>query len=269
MGVLESETVVITKKSGQVSDKLINNSEGTKNEFLDLTKDLSGVYGLLVIDLKTGYTFSLFEDEVFEAASLIKLPVMIAMLREAEDGNIDLSTEYILKEEDKIGGSGSLQSKPAGTVVTYQDLVRLMGNESDNTAFGISKSILGEEIINNTIKNIGMINTSLETNETSLVDIGLYFQRLWERELVNKEHTEDLYDYLSDTTYEEWLAAGIPAELTVSHKFGREVHVVNDAGIVFTDNPYVAVILTKGVVEREADGVFPELSRIVYEGQSR
>ena len=221
-----------------------------------------------MIDLESGYTYSLFEDEVFEAASLIKLPVMIAMLREAEDGNIDLSTEYILKEEDKIGGSGSLQSEPAGTVVTYQDLVRLMANQSDNTAFGISKNILGEGLINETITNIGMINTSLETNETSLTDIGLFFQRLWEGELVNKEHTDNLFEYLSDTTYEEWLAAGVSGESTVSHKYGREVHVVNDAGIVFTDNPYVVVILTKGVVEREADKVFPDLSRIVYEGQT-
>jgi len=46
------------------------------------------------------------------------------------------------------------------------------------------------------------------------------------------------------------------------------VHVVNDAGIVLTDNPFVVVIMSKGVVEKEADEIFPTLSKLVFEGMS-
>jgi beta-lactamase class A len=62
----------------------------------------------------------------------------------------------------------------------------------------------------------------------------------------------------------EWLAAGIPASTDVAHKYGREIHVVSDAGIVFADEPFILVLLSKGVVEREADQAFPELSKAIY-----
>jgi len=266
--LLETKTIVLTKDVGEIDPKLVDSSEAIKDKFNELTNDLSGVYGIYVIDLESGYSYALSNDEVYEAASLIKLPAMVAMFRQAEERNIDLDDEYVLKQEDKIGGSGSLYSKPAGTVLTYRELVELMGKESDNTAFGISRSILGDELIQDTAREIGMVNTSLETNETTLSDVGLFFEKLWSGNLVSAGHRKDLIDYLIDTAYEEWLTAGVGDGVKVSHKYGREVHVVNDAGIVFTDNPYVVVILTKGVVEREADNIFPDLSRVVYEGQS-
>ena len=71
--------------------------------------------------------------------------------------------------------------------------------------------------------------------------------------------------YLTDTIYESWVPEGIPDEIDVAHKFGRELHVVNDAGIVFAEEPFVLVIVSKGVVEREADEIFPELARLVFD----
>ena len=144
-----------------------------------------------------------------------------------------------------------------------------MGKESDNTAANIARSILGEEDIRQVISTIGMDNTVVigEDQETTPYDIGLFFEKLWEGDVVSKKHRDEILEYLTDTIYEEWLAAGIPKSIQVSHKYGREVHVVNDAGIVFSDDPFIVVILSKGVVEREADEFFPELSSIVYEGQ--
>jgi len=83
--------------------------------------------------------------------------------------------------------------------------------------------------------------------------------------IVNDKSRDEILDDMTNTIYENWLAAGIPEDVRVAHKYGREVHVVNDAGIVFTDEPYVIVILSKGVIEIEADEIFPELARSVYE----
>jgi len=74
---------------------------------------------------------------------------------------------------------------------------------------------------------------------------------------------------LTDTIYEEHLVKGIPEDIKVAHKYGREVHVVNDAGIVYVDNPYIVVIMTKGVIESEADEIFPELSKIIFDFESK
>lgn len=235
--------------------------------FINKTNPLSGVFGLYVYRLGDKSSYGVNENEVFQAASLIKLPAMIAMYQKSEAGELDIETAYKLKNSDKVGGSGSLYYEKEGTALTYRELVELMGKQSDNTAFGIAKNILGEEEINKTIENIGMSKTSLEENETSPADIGLLFSRLWELELINEKDRDELLGYMTDTIYENWMAAGLPG-IRVAHKYGREVHVVNDAGIVFSDDPFILVILSKGVVEREADEIFPELSRIIYQVES-
>lgn len=204
-----------------------------KDEFRAKTEGLSGIYGFYVFRLDSGESYGLYQDEVFQAASLIKLPVMLALFQE----------------------------KPAG----YQDLVLRMGKKSDNEAFRQARSLLGDRKIKETILAIGMNQTSLEENETTMHDIGLLFTKLWEGKLLPDAETDEILASLTDTIYEDHLAAGIPEIIEVAHKYGREVHVVNDGGIVFTDSPFVLVIMTKGVVEPEADVIFPDLARLIFE----
>jgi beta-lactamase class A len=208
---------------------------------------------------------------------------MLAMYIEAEKGNIDLETVYVLKDSDKVAGSGSLYGKPEGYELTYRDILSYMGKESDNTAANIAKNLLGEEKVVQAINTVGMGNTVVigEDQKTTPNDIGLFFQKLWEGdvvskkhrdemlEYVSKKHRDEMLEYLTDTIYEEWLAAGIPSSTDVAHKYGREIHVVNDAGIIFTDEPFILILLSKGVVEREADQVFPELSKDIYNQESK
>jgi beta-lactamase class A len=240
-------------------------AEESVSRFESETKPLSGIYGLYVVRLNDGSSYGVNELSEFQAASLIKLPVIAAMYQEAEDGNIDLDSVYTLKNADKVAGSGSLYSKPAGYKLTYQELLNLMGKESDNTAFNVCRKYLGDEKINAVIEQIGMVGTSLSDNTTTPLDIGVYFQKLWKGDIVSTVSRDKILDSLTDTIYENWLAAGIPDSVRVAHKFGREVHVVNDAGIVFADEPFVVVILSDGVVEHEVDEVFPQLSKIIYD----
>lgn len=261
----KEETIIIGNKNGKIDDNNKEKSEKVVKDFKDATKNLSGTYGLYVVRLDEGLNYGVYENELFIAASLVKLPVIATLYKEVEKGSIGLDTKYILKDSDKISGSGSLQYKKAGSVFTYRQLVELMGKQSDNTAFRIIKKVLGDEKINRKISEIGMTQTSLTDNKTSPYDIGLFFKKLWNKEIVSEKSRDVILASLTDTIYENWLVAGVPKEIKVAHKYGREIHVVNDAGIVFAKNPYVVVVLTKGVVEREADEVFPKLSKIIYE----
>ena len=82
--------------------------------------------------------------------------------------------------------------------------------------------------------------------------------------MLSKEDSEEMLGFLTDTIYESWLAAGIPENVRVAHKFGREIHVVNDGGVIYYEKPFVLVIMSKGVIESEADEVFPQLSRSIF-----
>lgn len=207
----------------QKSDKSI----AIQASFSEKTKKLSGVYALYVIDLKTGFSFGVNENEVMQAASLIKLPLMLYA-----EGKTD---------EAKI---------------------KAMGKRSDNAVFNELVRKFGQENLQAYIFGLGMPKTSLAKNKTTAKEIGDLLAKIY------RDKNEKILDYLTGTIFENWLRAGIPQEIRVAHKYGREIHVVNDAGIVFTDNPFVLVIMSEGVVEREADAVFPELAKLVYLGLS-
>jgi len=260
VSLFREETIIIEgdKKNEGDSEKLVF-------DFENKTKDLSGVYGLYIIDLDTNTHMGVYKKESFKAASLIKLPVMAAMLQEAEFGNLDLNEEYELKETDKTPGSGSLYDENEGYVVTYGELVELMGKESDNTAFTISVNFLGEEKIEKVQEQFGMTSTSIDDNSTTPADIASFFQKIYESEVLTKPNSDRIISYLTDTVYENWLTAGVPEDVVVSHKYGAIPQTVNDVGIVYAEKPYIVVILSKGVTAKEADKVFPELSNGIYE----
>ncbi len=255
----QGETIIIEgNKEGK------EKAEKAKKAFNEKANNYSGVYALYVVRLNDGSNYGINESGVMQAASLIKLPVLATLYKEADAGRIDLETKYTLKNSDKRAGAGSLTSKPAGMVLTYRDLARAMGKQSDNTAFNIIRNVLGEEKINSVIKSIGMSKTNLTENETSPKDIGTFFEKLWKKEIVSEKSRDEILEYLTGTIYENWLVAGIPPDVRVAHKYGRELHVVNDAGIIYGDKPFVLVIMSDGVVEREADEIIPELAKIVY-----
>jgi beta-lactamase class A len=261
---LGEETIIIEgkKQDKEKAGKIIS-------EFKNATENLSGVYGFYVIKLESGFSYGANEIEEFEPASLNKLPVMLGLYMEAEAKNLDLNTKYTLKNADKLSGSGSLNSKPAGTVLTYRDLIRYMGKESDNTAVNIARRILGQEKIEEIVRELGMSDTVVVGNnqKTTPKDIATFFQRLSWGGLISDESKDELLEFMTNTIYEDHLVAGVDENIKVAHKYGRELHIVNDAGIVFSQKPYVVVIMSKGVVDEEADSIFPQLSKIIYEAE--
>lgn len=256
------ETFVLEK---QVSD---NQQTEIINKFKQETNNLSGVYGFKIINLVNGESYGYLNSEEFQAASLIKLPLITLVLEESEEKKLNLESIHTLKAEDKIGGSGSLQYSDEGEIYSLLELVELMGKQSDNTAFNILVNKIGEDNFQNYISEIGMRNTFYDTNLTTIDDIALFFKKLYENRLVNEESKTQVFEFLRDTQYEEHLPAGLPEGVETFHKFGRELHVVNDGGIVFGEEDFVMVILTKGVVEKEADEVFSNLVQLLYSNET-
>ena len=262
------ETLVFEGKENLEGNSDKVKSEKVIKDFKDKTRSLSGVYGLFVARLGNGYSYGIYEDETFQAASLIKLPVIGAAYTESESGNLDLQEKYVLKNEDKVAGAGSLFSKPVGYEITYSNLLNLMGKQSDNTAFNIVRQKIGDEKIQAFIKKVGMVKTNVVENETSPKDIGVFLQELMSGNILSDDSKNKILTSLTDTFYENWLVAGVPQGVRVAHKYGKEIHVVNDAGVVFSSKPYIVVVMSKGVVDKEADGIFPVLSKIVFEVES-
>ncbi len=260
LSFLGGEVVVL---EGNKRDK--EKADKAKTDFRNLTKDLAGKYSLYVVRLVNGSSYGVGETELMDAASLVKLPVMAAMYLEFEKLTFNPNSKYILTSKDKKAGAGSLQYKPNGYSISYQELLNLMGKQSDNTAFNIVKNILGKEKIDKTLTEIGMVKTNIENYKTTAYDIGIFFEKLYKGEILTRKYKELMTESLTNTIFEDWLAAGLPEGVKFVHKYGRETNVVNDSGIVIGANPYVIVVMGMNVYEEEADVVFPKIGRIVWE----
>lgn len=224
-----------------------------------------GEWGIWVYRLSDNHEYGLRQSEVFPSASLIKLPVIISLYQEAERGQFSLETEYKLQDRDKVGGAGILQTKKAGTVYTYRQLAENMAHYSDNTAFNIVVRALGKAKIQANLNNWGLVETSLEKYETTPADVGRLFQKLYQGELVKTAAKEEILQYLTKTVYEDWMPAGVPADIQVAHKIGRDLGTFADAGIIFAEKPFVLVIMSKEAKESEAVKLLPEITQKVWE----
>ena len=233
-------------------------------EVQSLTKDLRGVYGVYVYRLTDRQEYGLYQDEVLPAASLMKLPVMLTIYLEAEKGNFSLETEYELKAEDKVGGAGILYGKPIGSTYTYRQMLEYMGHYSDNTAYKAFLRILGQEKIQSVISAVGMAETNLNENETSPEDIGLFFRKLYRGELLSTAHQEELLGFLTQTGFEDRIPSGLPEDVRVAHKIGTEIGNYSDAGIVFSQKPFVLVIISENARESEALESLPKITAAVW-----
>lgn len=219
------------------------------DEIRDLTQDLAGTYGIYVYRFQDGEEYGLNERKVFPAASLNKLPVMVVAYQQAEEGKLDLEAKYILKEGDKVQGAGILYSKPAGTEYTYRQLIEYMGRHSDNTAFKVMRQVTGETIL----------------DQTTPEEIGTLFKKLYEGELISQEHRDELLKFLTNTSFEDRIPKGVPENIRVAHKIGTLAGVYSDAGIIFAEEPFVLVIMSRDARESEALEVLPQITQAVWE----
>jgi hypothetical protein len=83
-------------------------------------KDYDGVAGLYVWDLKGGYGYGVRPDEVFFNASVAKVPIMVAVFRKIDEGEISLNYSFETESEDWAAGAGGMQFQPIGTSTPWR-----------------------------------------------------------------------------------------------------------------------------------------------------
>lgn len=123
-------------------------------------RSLDGVLGVAVRDLKTGTTIELRGDEVFPAASTIKLGVLYELFRRAEEEGLDLA-EVTRPPLPRVGGGGVLQGLGGSVSLTWRDLAVLMIGWSDNEATNLLAARLGLDAVNRRLDVLGLTKTRL------------------------------------------------------------------------------------------------------------
>jgi beta-lactamase class A len=99
--------------------------------------------GIYVKHMQTGEEAGVREHELFNSASVIKLPVMVIAFQMADEKKLNLDERVEMKKSDYRGGSGVLRSFDVGISPTIRDAITQMIITSDNSATDIMIAKVG------------------------------------------------------------------------------------------------------------------------------
>ena len=144
-----------------MNDKQISGAPNPfpKEEMDSCIAGFEGKAGFYVKDMSTGAKYTYSETERFPTASVFKLPVMAVLFRKAEAGIIDLTERHRLQKDVSTLGTGVLKLTKDYPELTVHDFCRLMIAVSDNMATDMIIRILGTELINSTLDELGFADT--------------------------------------------------------------------------------------------------------------
>lgn len=233
--------------------------EANSRQILQRISSFQGETGLVVKDLQTGWTFLHNDEARFPAASLIKIPIMVACFKAAEDGWLDLGEKYVLRRQDRVGGSGLLCRMRNGRVFTYEELIDYMVTHSDNIATNVIINRLGFDYIKEVFEALGLQDTVLNRlmmdfraredgleNYTSAREITGLLEMIYRGRCLNAGISEKCLEVLKRQKINDRLPRFLPREATVAHKTGQEREVCHDAGIVFSPHgDYIITVLVR------------------------
>lgn len=251
-----------------------------EEKLLPLLQEQPGQWGMALKDLTTGETILYNADELFIAASVIKIPIIIEAYRQDRQGKISLADLMELKAEEVVGGCGVLQVMHTGKYLTIRDVIVLMITVSDNTATNMMIDRLGIEAINEVMQQMGVTRSVLRRkmfdlerarqgikNEISPADVLRMLEALYRGTVVDKEACAEILNIMHYQQLNHKIPVQLPEGTKIAHKTGEDTGQTHDVGIVYVpDHPYLLVVLSEHVPDTAVGHqVIARISRLAYE----
>lgn len=124
-------------------------NETAVSHIIHLCDQFNGRIGFHAHNLQTGAELTYHADDVFPTASAIKLPILVTLMQQIEDGQFSLADPLMLRRADRVEGSGLLKNLTPGLTLSIRDWAYLMMSISDNTATNVLINQVGlEEVAN-------------------------------------------------------------------------------------------------------------------------
>lgn len=227
-------------------------------KFIKENKSPSITYTSLYFrDLNNGPWIGINEKEEFSPASLLKVPLMMAVLKKVE------SKPAILKDKIPVNNiaDNEVQSiKPSlrikkGESLALDELIQRMIMYSDNAAQQAIFRYLGDAEAARTYSDLGLDVPTQEKTENfmSIKNYSSFFRILYNASYLTKEISDRALELLVNVEFRDGLVSGVPENIKVAHKFGeRTITATNekqfhDCGIVYyPEHPYLLCIMNRG-----------------------
>ncbi|MBL8100709.1 MAG: serine hydrolase [Anaerolineales bacterium] len=258
------------------------------SQFQDKTISVS------VYDLETNQEININADVLMHPASTMKVPVMMEVFRQANEGKFSLDDKVEIYNSFKsiVDGSEfhldvaddsekSLYER-IGEKETIRELNRLMITWSSNLATNILMDKVGTKNIDVFIKDLRIKDVNvmrliedvkayrLNMNNTfSARGTTQMMKLIAEGKVISKEASDEMIQVMLGQEFNESIPAFLPQDVKVAHKTGWTGEFFHDTGIVFPPNrkPYAITLFTNGFPENDetqAHECMAKISEIIY-----
>lgn len=233
-------------------------------------------------DLMNGPWFGINELAQFTPASLLKVPVVIACLKQAE-----LDPAFLRKQirnslhEDR---SKKQFVKPGetllpDTVYSVEELIRRALVHSDNNAAALLGNAVSKEVLLTTFHDLGVPapRMNIMYDFMTVKRYSSFFRVLFNSSYLGREASQKTLEYLALSTYRDGLVAGVPDHVLVAHKFGeyaesgpQGLKQLHDCGIIYyPGHPYLLCVMARGNDFGTMGSLLRDISRTVYDEVAR
>lgn len=210
-------------------------------------------------DIKSGRVISFHDRTAMPSASLVKMPVMVAVYEAIAAGQITRDERLTVLERHKVSGCGPTAGVPTGQTQSVRELLENMITISDNTATNILVERVGMDAVNRVCRRYGLFQTDMirdvmdlaardngVENMTSARDMGLFLEALERGEFIGNDYCEEMRAILLRNKLRDRIPRFLPVELPIAHKTGLMYNVVHDVGaLYFRDRTVIVSALTR------------------------
>ena len=242
-------------------------------------------------DLESGLRFSLRGDRWFHAASTIKVAVLLAVFRAADEGRLRLDDSLHVRNRFISAADGSpFRLEPdsdampelyqaIGRTAKISDLAQGMISASSNLATNLLLDFVGVEYARKVLQDAQVSGVELRrgvedhaahergiNNEVTANGLLMLLSAV-RGDFLSNQSKEQAIRILLEQRSKSMIPAGLPAHAAVAHKTGEISTACHDMGIVYLPErePYIAVILTEFDSEQEGHReTVAAISEVIY-----
>jgi len=250
--------------------------------------DASGAEAAVVLETLDGKErLAIDPDKSFHAASTMKVPVMIELFRQAEAGTLSLDEPLTIKNEFhsivdasvyqlSVGDDSDADVyKAVGKTMTLRQLCEAMITVSSNFAANLLIERLGAKNIQATTDRLGATGMHVlrgvedqkafdsgMNNTTTARALAVLLEKLANGRAVSPKADAEMVAILKRQHFHDAIPAGLPDGIVVAHKTGNITKIHHDAAIVYGQQPYVLVVLVRGIEdEKTSAALIASISR--------
>ena len=244
-------------------------------------KAVNGLFraSVFLLNLDDAQWMVINDAEKFEPGSLMKVPTMIALLRqeEAEPGFLKKSVRY----DSYPQGLPQVAFPPItpiepGRTYTLEQLMTACIVHSDNAATLLLNQNLDMARFHRAFTDLGMADFSTGQNNYPMTarEFSMFMKAIYSSAYLSMDHSEFAMGLLGRSDFDAGMAAGLPDNVAMAHKFG-EAHgpglmQLHESGVVYLDGrAYLITVMTEGPTMEPLLGVLKEISAAAYKEMSR